>query len=184
MDKLNLGAETVNNVELSVRQSDRYQFVCGDYKNEQLVTDLLQSYEVDLVVNFAAESNVDVSFAHPAETFANNVNSLMGLLESCWQHGSLVKFVHISTDEVYGESGWGVVAPKVESDPFKPTNPYAISKTAAEQLVNYYRLTANLPVVIVRMNNVFGPRQDGTKVTPKFIQQISRGQLVTIQVDN
>ena len=159
---------------------DNYIFVQGDIKNTLLVQNTLNTYKPDTVVHFAAQSHVDTSFTDPIMYTNDNVLGTHVLLEACRQVGCVKKFIHISTDEVYGENGKddGV---KTEESLLKPTNPYAATKAAAEMLVHSYTHSYQFPAVIIRSNNVYGPGQYPEKVIPKFIQQLQRGEKLTIQ---
>lgn len=184
LDKLRTGA-SADNVEAWVRDSGRYHLVVADYGNERLVEKVLEEQQIELVVHFAAWTHVDESYEYPMETFQNNVINLLPFLNACSAYAKLRKFVHISTDEVYGDSEMGPEAEaKRESDHLNPTNPYSASKAACEQVVHTFRHSNGLPALILRMNNVYGPRQFHSKVIPKFIKKVMAGEPLTIQVGN
>jgi dTDP-glucose 4,6-dehydratase len=103
------------------------------------------------------------------------------LLEACRVYGDIQKFIHVSTDEVYGESMLDVDEKhKTEHSILCPTNPYAATKAAAELLAQSYNHSFKMPIVITRGNNVYGPNQYPEKVIPKFIQQLNNNQKITI----
>nr|QBK86791.1 MAG: GDP-mannose 4,6 dehydratase [Marseillevirus LCMAC103] len=170
------------NVSDAVRASGRYKLVKGNTANLDLMKFVLAEYRIDTVVHFAAQSHVDDSFEKSLRYTQDNVMGTHNLLEACRQHGRIKKFVHVSTDEVYGESLLGAGEHRrTEASVLNPTNPYAASKAAAEMYANSYRHSFGLPVVIVRMNNVFGPRQHTEKLIPRFIALLAGGDKLTIQ---
>ena len=122
----------------------------------------------DLVVHAAAESHVDNSFGNSREFTRTNVLGTHCLMEACRVH-KVPKFIHISTDEVYGEVTEGAAG---ESAVLDPTNPYSASKAAAEMIIRGYMRSFGTPVVIVRANNLYGVRQYPEKIVPRFICQM------------
>ncbi|VDM24296.1 unnamed protein product [Toxocara canis] len=167
IDKLEIGASE-ENIEEEIAQSGRYKFVHGTIQNLDLLLDVLQENKIDTVIHFAAITHVDESYNDRVGTIAENILSTTTLLEAVTFHyHSLRRFVHISTDEVYGDSG-NDIAPKNEKSLLNPTNPYAASKGACELILNAYWHSYKVPYVMVRMNNVYGPRQACTKLIPKF----------------
>ncbi len=159
---------------------DNYIFVKGDIKDNSLIKSILDKYNIDTIVHFAAQSHVDTSFTNPLLYTHDNILGTHSILEAVRSYGKLKKFVHISTDEVYGENTHddGV---KTEESLLKPTNPYAASKAASEMLVHSYMHSYQLPAVIIRSNNVYGPGQYPEKVIPKFIFQLLDNKKLTIQ---
>jgi len=121
----------------------------------------------------------------PLKYTKDNVLGTHNLLEICRLYcPDLEKFIHVSTDEVYGESMLlEDETCKTEQAVLCPTNPYAASKAAAEMLVQSYNHSFNIPIIITRGNNVYGPLQYDEKVIPRFIGQLKRGKRVTIQGD-
>ena len=116
----------------------------------------------------------------------DNVLGTHNLLEACRLHAlgkSLVKFVHCSTDEVYGESqqGQSEKAKTEETSLLMPTNPYAASKAAAEMYVRSYHTSFQMPVVITRCNNIYGPNQHHEKLIPRFASLVAKGEKMTVQ---
>ena len=114
----------------------------------------------DLVIHAAAESHVDNSYQLNDEFINTNVLGTKNVLQAC-KENNVKKIVHVSTDEIYGEIFKGSFN---ENDRFNPSNPYSSSKAAAEMIVNGYILSYNLPVIIVRANNIFGTRQHPEKL--------------------
>ena len=162
--------------------SEKVEIVIGKISNAELVSYLLETFEIDTVVHFAASTHVDNSFLNSVSFSKNNIVGTHVLLECCRMYqektGRLKKFLHISTDEVYGEVADGEI--RTENSILDPTNPYAASKAGAEFMVKSYLYSYKLPVIITRGNNVYGPRQYPEKVIPKFICQLLNGQRLTI----
>merc|ERR1719502_2060767 len=130
-------------------------------------------------MHFAAQTHVDNSFGNSFQFTRNNILGTHVLLEAAKVH-DVVRFVHVSTDEVYGEGESMETAPMIEDHVLEPTNPYAATKAGAEFLVKSYHRSFNLPLIITRGNNVYGPHQYPEKLIPKFINQLSRGRKVTL----
>ncbi|KAF2219726.1 hypothetical protein BDZ85DRAFT_40529 [Elsinoe ampelina] len=176
-DKLDYCATWHNNAQLAGRPN--FSFYKGDITNAQDVLDCLRTYRVDTVMHFAAQSHVDLSFGNSLEFTYTNVCGTHMMLECVRKYGRVKKFIHVSTDEVYGE------VRDDQSDLFEnallePTNPYAASKAAAEQQVHAYRKSWGLPAIIVRSNNVYGPHQYPEKIIPKFSLLLQRGMPLTL----
>ncbi|KHJ76311.1 dTDP-D-glucose 4,6-dehydratase domain protein [Oesophagostomum dentatum] len=130
-----------------------------------------------MVIHFAAITHVDESYTDRVGTIQDNVISTTTLLESIMNRNykGVKRLVHISTDEVYGDS-FDDSTPKTEDSLPNPTNPYAASKAACEMIIRSYWHSYKLPYVMVRMNNVYGPRQAGTKLIPKFTKLALEGK--------
>ncbi len=135
----------------------------------------------DAVVNFAAETHVDRSIMEPDKFIITDVYGTFNLLERCRKHADLKKFVHISTDEVYGVAEGETVFK--ESDPINPRNPYSASKAAADRLVHAYNQTYGLPTNIIRPSNNFGPFQHPEKLIPKMIINAMEGEPLPVYGD-
>jgi dTDP-glucose 4,6-dehydratase len=142
----------------------RYRFVQGDICDAALVGDLMQ--KVDAVAHLAAESHVDRSLEDPGGFIQTEVYGTYVLLEAARQQG-VERFLHVSTDEVYGQSIGGQQF--VETDQFKPRSPYSASKAGGELMAHAFRETYGLPVVIARPVNNVGPRQYPEKAVPLFV---------------
>lgn len=168
-----------NNVNEEIRSSPFYLFVHTNITNDEMISFLLKTYHVAYVVHFAAQTHVDHSFYNASQFIEDNVVGTHSLIRACHQYGNLSRFVHISTDEVYGESPEN--DKKVETDRLDPTNPYAASKAAAELVALSYYKSFGFPLLITRGNNVYGTGQYAEKVIPKFIHLLSTDQKVTIQ---
>ena len=159
-------------------QNPHFVFVRGDICNEHLVRQILKQYSIGTIVHCAAESHVDNSFGNSLPFTEVNVRGTHILLECAKDlhaKGQLNRFLHISTDEVYGTTEEGDV--HHEGSLLYPTNPYAASKAAAEMYVRAYYKSYNLPILITRSNNIYGPRQHPEKVVPRFVQRVLRGQV-------
>lgn len=177
IDCLNYCAN-INNVD-HANYSSRYHFIKGNITSKDMINHILQEYSIDAIIHFAAQSHVDNSFDNSLQYTTDNVYGTHVLLQASKEYGKLKKFLHFSTDEVYGEvdlqhSGCH------EYSLLNPTNPYAATKAAAEFLVRSYYHSFKLPTVIVRCNNVYGPNQYPEKVIPKFIKQLKEGKKLTI----
>lgn len=164
-----------NNVER--QHSQRYSLTKCDITNKDCVMDVLTKGDIDTVIHFAAETHVSNSFVDSLPFTLSNVYGTHVLLECARQYGKIGKFVFISTDEVYGE----VSTPQMESDAINTTSPYAATKAAAELLVKSYHISYNLPVVITRSSNLYGPYQYPEKIVPRFIMLAHSGKKLTIE---
>jgi dTDP-D-glucose 4,6-dehydratase len=154
-DKLDRCA-SLNNLG-ALQGKDNFSFIQGDITSSTDVMSCFVAHNVDTVLHFAAQSCVDVSFEHPDAFVKDNVFGTQVLLECAKRH-KIKRFIHISTDEVYGAASPDGPA-KEDTSTLCPTNPYAASKAAAEMFVNAYWKSFKLPVIIVRSNNVYGPHQ-------------------------
>lgn len=152
-DKLDYCA-TLRNLA-SVKDRPNFRLVRGDIEHASDVRAALAGHSIDTVMHFAAQSHVDLSFGNSLSFSKTNVLGTHVLLESASAHG-IQLFIHVSTDEVYGEVPRGQ-PDLTETAILKPTNPYSASKAAAEMLVNAYYKSFKLPVIVVRSNNVYGP---------------------------
>lgn len=132
-----------------------YTFIKGDICVPDLVDFVLREKKIDTIVHFAAQSHVDNSFGNSLDFTKNNVIGTHVLLEAA-RVNKIQRFIHISTDEVYGELRTDATD-LPEQSILAPTNPYSASKAAAEMLVQSYLKSFNLPVIITRSNNVYGP---------------------------
>ncbi|KAH7466856.1 hypothetical protein H9L39_15612 [Fusarium oxysporum f. sp. albedinis] len=165
----------------ALREKPNFAFYQGDITSPSEVIDCLSRYKIDTIFHFAAQSHVDLSFGNSYSLTETNVYGTHVLLESA-KTVRIKRFIHISTDEVYGEVAHGN-DDLPEASILSPTNPYATSKAAAEMLVNSHQKSFKLPVIIVRSNNVYGPHQYPEKIIPKFISLLQRGQPVILHGD-
>lgn len=168
------------NINKDIRESNRYVFVEGNLVSEDLLNFVLTTYNIDTVIHFAAQSHVDNSFHNSLQYTKDNILGTHTLLECCRKYGRINKFIHVSTDEVYGESMIGGFK-KTEETVLCPTNPYASTKAGAELIAQSYYHSFKMPIIITRGNNVYGPNQYPEKLIPKFIKQLKENIKVTIQ---
>lgn len=155
----------------------RHEFVEGDIRDRDLADELVS--RSDEIVNFAAESHVDRSIETAEPFVSTNVHGTQTLLDAARSAG-IDRFVQMSTDEVYGEIHEGTFT---EEDSLSPRNPYAATKASADLLALSYHTTYDLPVVIVRSSNNFGPRQHSEKLIPKLIARAARDASLPIYGD-
>ena len=171
-----------SNVSEHIRNHQNYKFIKGNICSSDLVNYILREYNITHVIHFAAQSHVDNSFSNPQQYIQDNVVGTQTLLECVKNYGKIIKFIHVSTDEVYGESML-YESKKTEESILCPTNPYAASKASAELIAQSYYHSFKLPIIITRGNNVYGPNQYPEKLIPKFIQLLKNNHKVTIQGD-
>ncbi|MHB9091890.1 MAG: dTDP-glucose 4,6-dehydratase, partial [Chloroflexota bacterium] len=162
LDKLTY-AGNMDNL-LPVADNPRYRFVQGDIADTALVESLVA--EADAVVNFAAETHVDRSLLDPGSFISTDVYGVYVLLEAIRKQNGRVRFLQVSTDEVYGSVEDGSSR---EEDPLRPRSPYSASKAGGEMMVQAYFETYRLPVLITRGSNTYGPYQYPEKVIPLFV---------------
>ncbi|AYV78253.1 MAG: putative dTDP-D-glucose 46-dehydratase [Edafosvirus sp.] len=177
IDRLDYCASLDN---ITVSNCKNYRFFKGDINSHDLVNHILNEYNIDTVIHFAAQSHVSSSFGNSLQFTKDNVLGTHSLLECCRVFGNITRFIHISTDEVFGEIKLDDPA-CLENALLQPTNPYACSKAAAEFMVKSYWYSYKLPIIIVRMNNVLGPRQYPEKLIPKFIMLLLNNKKCTIE---
>jgi dTDP-glucose 4,6-dehydratase len=165
----NLDLLTYAGVPATVEELDSYpnhQFVKGDIRDPELIDELAPRY--DVVVHFAAESHVDRSIAGPEPFLSTNVIGTGVLLDAALRHG-IPKFIHVSTDEVYGSIAEGFAAEDAHLD---PSSAYSSSKAGSDLLARSYHLTHGYDVVITRCTNNYGPYQFPEKVIPLFVTNL------------
>lgn len=173
-----------NNVHQHIRESERYTLIKGNLCSFDLIRHILSVYAIDMIIHFAAQSHVQNSFSDSLQYTSDNVVGTHTLLECARLYGKIKRFIHISTDEVYGESMLAEgTEKKNEESILCPTNPYAASKAAAELIAQSYFHSFHMPIIITRGNNVYGPNQYPEKLIPLFIKQLKSGNPVTIQGD-
>jgi dTDP-glucose 4,6-dehydratase len=157
---------------------DRLSFVHGDIRDDELVREIVEG--VDVIVNAAAESHVEKSIAEGAREFVTtNVEGTQILLDAI-REAPVERFILISSSEVYGTARY---APMDEEHPLDPRSPYAATKAGADRLAYAYHVTYDLPIVIVRPFNNYGPRQHPEKVIPRFITQALDDEPLTVHGD-
>jgi len=183
-DALYYCANEKKNIKSEIRQdANRYTFIHGNLQSLDLLTYIFKMNAITHVVHFAAQSHVQTSFTDALTYTQDNVIGTHNLLETTRLHcPTLEKFIHVSTDEVYGENEDADI--KTEKSILCPTNPYAATKASAELLAQAYYHSFKMPIIITRGNNVYGPNQYPEKVIPKFIGQLMTGAKITIQNGN
>jgi dTDP-glucose 4,6-dehydratase len=169
-------AGTTENLE-SVLDHPRHEFVEGNIRDAEIVNSLVA--DADTIVNFAAESHVDRSIEGAEPFVSTNVQGTQTLLDAAVET-DVDRFLQVSTDEVYGEIYEGEFS---EEDRLNPRNPYAATKASADLLAKSYETTHDLPVVITRTCNNFGPRQHPEKLIPKFIRNATAGKDLPVYGD-
>ncbi|EQL02570.1 dTDP-D-glucose 4,6-dehydratase [Ophiocordyceps sinensis CO18] len=178
-DKLDY-CSSLNNTR-ALNDKRNFTFYQGDITHPSEVLDCLERYNIDTIFHFAAQSHVDLSFGNSYGFTHTNIYGTHVLLESANKVG-IKRFIHVSTDEVYGEVNEDDDE-LVESSILAPTNPYSASKAAAEMLIVSYQKSFKLPAIIVRSNNVYGPHQYPEKVIPKFICLLNRERPMILHGD-
>lgn len=154
-----------------------------DINNSINILEILSKYEVDTILHFAASSHVQNSFSNIQDFIHDNIQGTTSLLEVCRKYGKIKRFIHVSTDEVYGEVSHDEISGCTENSVLNPTNPYAATKMAAEALVNAYAKSYKIPIIITRGNNVYGQGQYPEKLIPRFIMLLLNNKPLTIQGD-
>lgn len=177
-----------------IENNERYTFIKGDITDVQLVDEIFTKYKVDTVVNFAAESHVDRSIENPEIFLMTNVRGTQVLLDAakkywkvnprdkyCREFKEGVKYLQVSTDEVYGTLG--KTGMFTETTPLAPNSPYSASKTSADLFVRAYHETFGMPVNITRCSNNYGPYQFPEKLIPLMINNCLKGQQLPVYGD-
>ena len=178
------------NVQQEIRDDNkRYKLIKGNLCSYDLVNHVINDYKIGYVIHFAAQSHVQNSFEDSLQYTKDNILGTHTLLETCRKYGKIKKFIHVSTDEVYGESMLPTQCTedenckKTEESILCPTNPYAATKAGAELIAQSYYHSFKLPIIITRGNNVYGPNQYPEKLIPRFIKLLTENNKVTIQGD-
>lgn len=166
----------------SIRDNEHYKFIQGNICDRDLIQKLFQQYNISDVIHLAAESHVDNSIANPSIFIETNIKGTFTLLEVARLYWSDKKenprFLHISTDEVYGSLGnSGYFS---EETPYAPNSPYSASKAGSDFLVRSYFHTYNLPVLISNCSNNYGPKQHDEKLIPTIIRKALKGEKIPI----
>ncbi len=178
LDKLTYAGNLENLA--AVAADERYRFVHGDICDSSLVNELVAGAQPDVIVNFAAESHVDRSILSPGPVFETNLRGTFTLLEAARLHKT-PRFLHVSTDEVYGS-----IQPPHEADedfPLRASSPYSASKAGSDLLALSYFVTYRLPVLVTRASNNFGPYQFPEKLIPLMISNAIEDQALPIYGD-
>ena len=172
IDKLSYSANPYNLKKIN--KVKNYKFFKQDINNQKKIYNILNKYKPDGIFNLAAETHVDRSIDNPKNFINSNILGVFNLLESTKKYikknKRKIKFVHVSTDEVYGDIKKGERSS--ERSPYNPSSPYAASKASADHLIKSYVRTYNLPVVLSNCCNNYGPNQFPEKLIPKLIYNI------------
>lgn len=187
LDKLTYAGNLANLVDIET--DSRYRFVKGDICDAILVEKLFAEEQIDTVVHFAAESHVDRSIEGPAEFIQTNIIGTFTLLESArkaWLGGSQIKghgsrFLHVSTDEVYGSLGDSGLF--TETTPYDPRSPYSASKAASDHLVSAYHHTYGLSTLTTNCSNNYGPYHFPEKLIPLIFNNALKGKELPVYGD-
>ncbi|MGM0880085.1 MAG: dTDP-glucose 4,6-dehydratase [Bacillota bacterium] len=177
-DKLTYAGNLENLI--SVEQNPHYFFVKGDICDKQVVNDTIQNYNIQVIVNFAAESHVDRSITEPDIFIKTNVLGTQVLLDAS-RDNKLLKYVQISTDEVYGSLGENGYF--TEETPLEPNSPYSASKASGDLLVRAYHETFGINVNITRCSNNYGPFHFPEKLIPLMITNALEGKALPVYGD-
>lgn len=175
LDKLTYAGNLENLEKLTPQQRERFVFIKGDINNQELLEHIFEKYKIEGVINFAAESHVDRSIHDPQIFIKTNVmgtQTLLDVAKKYWEidkqkYKSGVKFLQISTDEVYGSLG--PTGYFTENTPLDPHSPYSASKASADLIVKAYYDTFKMPINITRCSNNYGPYQFPEKLIPLMI---------------
>jgi dTDP-glucose 4,6-dehydratase len=178
LDKLTYAGNLENLAPVS--NSPRYSFVKADIADREAVDTVIAQHRPDAIVHFAAESHVDRSILSPAPVFQTNLTGTFTLLEAA-RVSKLPRFVHVSTDEVYGSLDEPLEAD--EAFPLKPSSPYSASKAGSDLLALSYYTTYKMPVVVTRASNNYGPYQFPEKLIPLMISNALDDKLLPIYGD-
>jgi dTDP-glucose 4,6-dehydratase len=186
LDALTYAGNRANLAKLEEREN--FRFVRGDICDRSLVEQLLQSENIDTIAHFAAESHVDRSILEPGAFVKTNVVGTYTLLEAFRQHWQInskpahYRFLHVSTDEVYGSLGPDDPAFS-ETTPYAPNSPYSASKAGSDHLVRAYYHTYKLPTIITNCSNNYGPYQFPEKLIPLTCINILMGKPLPVYGD-
>jgi len=174
LDKLTYAGNPANLRD--IESDTRYQFIHGDICDSILVKDLLRRENIQTIVHFAAESHVDRSISDASDFIRTNVLGTFTLLDAALSE-HVDRFIHISTDEVYGSIKKGSFR---ENDTLNPSSPYSSSKAASDLIARSYFVTYGLPVIITRCTNNYGPYQYPEKLIPLFITNLLEEKKVSV----
>lgn len=186
-------AGNLENLE-PVKEDPRYRFIRGDVRDKALVEELFAEYDFDTVIHFAAESHVDRSIVEPEVFLTTNIIGTQTLLDAAKRHWNLnpenkhcreyrpgVRFLQVSTDEVYG--ALNKTGMFTETTPLAPNSPYSASKTSADLIVRAYHKTYGMPVNITRCSNNYGPYQFPEKLIPLMIHNAQQNKSLPVYGD-
>ena len=175
LDLLTYAGNLANLADLPGDQEARYRFVRGDIRNQELVEHILAEFEIDVIVNFAAESHNSRAVLDPALFLRTNVLGAQSLLEAARRRG-IGRFHHVSTCEIYGDLALDSPESFHEDTPYRPRTPYNASKAATDHVVRSYFETFHVPITISVCANNYGPYQFPEKVIPLFTTNALQGK--------
>lgn len=189
LDKLTYAGNLDN---LEVEEASNYTFVQGDIADKKLVKELFEKYRFQAVINFAAESHVDNSILDPSAFVETNINGTFNLLQNAYalwmekpfsikEEFKNARFLHVSTDEVYGTLGAEGLF--TEETPYAPNSPYSASKASSDFLVRSYFHTYGMPVLTTNCSNNYGPHQHDEKLIPTIIRTAMNEEPIPIYGD-
>lgn len=169
-------AGDLKNFSEEIKNSPNFTFVHGDIRNQALVDECIS--KADVVIHFAAETHVARSISDNSNFFETDVIGTQQIANAVWRNmDSIDRFIHISTSEVYGTAEAELIN---EDHPLNPLSPYAAAKAGADRLVYSYRACYQIPAVIIRPFNMYGPQQHPEKVIPRFITNVLLGESLNI----
>ncbi|MDD1702401.1 MAG: dTDP-glucose 4,6-dehydratase [Methanoregula sp.] len=174
LDKITYAGNPANLAEYE--KDSRYTFIKGDICDPRAVELAFSRHPVDAVVHFAAESHVDRSIGDASAFVTTNVLGTQTLLDAALRH-KISRFIHVSTDEVYGSTPTGSFT---ETDILTPSSPYSASKAGSDLIARAFFITHDLPVIVTRCTNNFGPYQYPEKLIPFFVTNLLRGKKVPV----
>ena len=176
IDKLTYAGQGKNIEHTGLNTNPNYKFIKADIADKHLIEQIFEQEKPDIIFNFAAESHVDRSIQSSQDFILSNIVGTANLLDASLKH-NIKKFIQISTDEVYGSTKQGSFT---EQDKLNPSSPYSSSKAAAEFITMSYNKTHNLPTIITRSANNYGPYQFPEKFLPLFITNLIQGKKVPL----
>ena len=170
-----------------IQHDKRYHFIKGDVNDTAMLGEIYTNFRPNIIIHFAAESHVDRSISDSSPFIRTNINGTHNLLEQTYKYytsltqkeQTQLRFIHISTDEVYGSLKYSDET-FTEQSPYLPNSPYAASKAASNHLARAWYQTYNLPVIITCCSNNYGPRQHKEKLIPLVINNAIKGQSIPI----
>ena len=182
LDKLTYAGNPANVADIARRHPERYAFEKADIADQEAVRRILKEYRINAVVNFAAESHVDRSIADPSPFIHSNVQGVVALLGAAMEAG-VSRFVHVSTDEVYGSLDLDDKGAFSEDTPLAPSSPYSASKASADMFCRAWHHTYGYPVVVTRCSNNYGPYQFPEKLIPLMFRRAMRDESLPVYGD-
>jgi dTDP-glucose 4,6-dehydratase len=182
VDALTYAGNPLSLLDAAEKAGPRYAFVKADVCDAPRMKEIVESYQIDAIAHFAAESHVDRSIVRPDEFVRTNILGTYTLLQTAREHADQIQlFHHVSTDEVFGSLGPDGFF--TEQTPYAPNSPYSASKAASDHLVRAYRETYNLPTTLSNCSNNYGPFQFPEKLVPLMILNAAEGKPLPVYGD-